>query len=74
MQSATHTDSTSVLKQIDSGSDASPTSLANAINNALFAPTNTFIPLDPEFSVVVQHTNTPAVTECYLCPKETHRP
>ena len=34
MQSAAHTDPTSVLKHIDSGSDSSPTSLANIINNA----------------------------------------
>ena len=38
MQSATHTDPTSVLKHIDSGSDSSPTSLANIINNAFFCP------------------------------------
>ena len=71
MQSATHTDSTSVLKHIDSGSDSSPTSLANIINNAFFAPIYTFIPLDPEFSVVAQHTDSPTVTEFRVLKKLT---
>ena len=71
MQSATHTDPTSVLKHIDSGSDSSPTSLANIINNAFFAPMYTFIPLDPEFSVVAQHTDSPTVTEFRVLKKLT---
>ena len=71
MQSATHTDPTSVLKHIDSGSDSRPTSLANIINNAFFAPMYTFIPLDPEFSVVAQHTDSPTVTEFRVLKKLT---
>ena len=71
MQSATHTDPTSVLKHIDSGSDSSATSLTNIINNAFFAPIYTFIPLDPEFSVVLQHTDSPTVTEFRVLKKLT---
>ena len=71
MQSATHTDPTSVLKHIDSGSDSSPTSLANIINNAFFAPIYTFIHLDPEFSVVAQHTDSPTVTKFRVLKKLT---
>ena len=71
MQSATHTDPTSVLKHIDSGSDSRPTSLANIISNAFYASIYTFIPLDPEFSVVAQHTDSPTVTEFRALKKLT---
>ena len=67
MQSATHTDPTSVLKQIDSRPDSSRTALANVINNAFLAPMNSFTALDPGISVVAQYTDTPTVVEfCVL--------
>ena len=67
MQLATRADPTSVLKHIDSGPVSSCVALANVTNNALLAPMDIFTPLDPGISVVVQHTDTPIVTEfCVL--------
>ena len=69
MQSATRTDPTSVLKRLDSGPDSSLKALANTINNAFFAPMNSFSPLHPEASGDVQHTNLPRVTEFRVLKK-----
>lgn len=67
MQLATRTDRTSVLKHIDSGPVSSGVALANFINNAFLYSINIFTPLDPGNSVVLQHTDTPIVTEfCVL--------
>ena len=73
MQSAKRTDSTSVLKLFDSGSDSSLTALANTINNAFLAPMNSFSALHPEASGDVQHTNLPTVTDRVLGSKKNYQ-
>ena len=47
MQSATRTEPTSFLKQIDAGRKSSLKNPANIINNTFLAPTDSFTPLPP---------------------------
>ena len=56
MQSATHTNPTSVLKHIDPKLNSSHVTLSNTTTNAFRAAVNIFTPLDPGFSVAAKRT------------------
>ena len=64
MQSATRTDVTSLLRNIDPVPNPDLTVLANTINDTFLAPMKKFAPLDPQVHHATQHvSNPPTVTE-----------
>ena len=64
MQSATPTDVTSLVRNIDPVPNTDLTVLAKTINDTFLAPMNKFAPLDPQVHYATQHVcNPPTVTE-----------